>query len=120
VRLLVDAMLPETVVTEAPPGVEVLRWSGGDVSDEDLLRAGAHEDVRAVVFLDRRSLYQPGLRELAAQLQVALVAIEADDPVEAKDRLFQNLDHVRKALNTCEVVLVLAHDARPIYDSAAG
>lgn len=113
-------MLPETVVTEAPPGVEVLRWSGGDVSDEDLLRAGAHEDVRAVVFLDRRSLYQPGLRELAAQLRVALVAIEADDPVEAKDRLFQNLDHVRKALNRCEVVLVLAHEARPIHESAAG
>jgi len=118
VKLLVDAILPETVVTEAPPGVEVLRWSEGDVSDEDLLRAGARQGARGVVFLDRRSLYQPGLREVAAQLGVALVAVEVNDPVEAKERLFQNLDHVRNALTMSEAVLVLAHEARPIPSSS--
>jgi hypothetical protein len=62
VKLLVDAMLPETVETEAPPGVAMTRWSGGEASDEDLLRAGAHSSVRAVVFFDRRSLSQPFVR----------------------------------------------------------
>ena len=111
-KLLVDAILPETVVTEAPPGVDVRRWSHGDISDEDLLREGARQGVRAVVFFDRRSLYQPGLRELATQLGVALVAIDAAGPVEAKDRLFQNMDHLRNALMNSEAILVLAHQAR--------
>ncbi len=120
VKLLVDATFPETVETEAPAGVEVLRWPGGEVSDEDLLRAGAHQGTRGVVFFDRRSLYQPGLRELAAELRLALLAVEADDPVDAKDRLLQNLAHVRKVLNTCEVVLILANEARPMSGDASG
>lgn len=112
-KLLVDALLPETIEAEAPPGVEVVRWAGGDVSDEDLLRAGAQAGARAIVLFDRRSLYQPGLRELAAELGVGLLAVEADDPVEAKERLFKNLDGVRRVLHTSEAVLILAHEARP-------
>ncbi len=53
--------------------------------------------ARAVVFFDRRSLYQPGLRELAALLGVAMLVVEAEDPIDAKERLFQNIDHVRRA-----------------------
>lgn len=111
-QLLADSLLPETVETEAPPGVTVTRWSGGETSDEDLLRAGASAGVRGVVLFDRRSLYQPGLRELASQLGVALLVVEADDPVDAKERLFKNLDGIRRALLVSEVVLVLAHEAR--------
>lgn len=116
VKLLVDSMLPETVESEAPPGVEVIRWSQGEASDEDLMRAGARAGARAVVFLDRRSLYQPGLRELSNQLGVAIVAIEAHDPIEAKERLFLNLDRVRKVLTVSQAVLVLAHEAKLVVD----
>ena len=111
-KLLVDAMLPASAESEAPPGVEVVRWTEGEAGDGELLRVAAQIGARCVVYFDRRSAYQPGLRELALTLGVGIVVVDADDPVEAKDRLFQNLDHVQKALITGEVVLVLANQAR--------
>ena len=113
-KLLVDAVFPTTVEAEAPAGVEVHRWSRGEASDKDLLRAAAHQDARAVVFSDRRSVYQPGLRELAEELGVAIIVIEGGDPVDAKDKLFRNLDGIREALRMSLAILVLAHEARPI------
>ena len=113
-RLLADAILPETVESEAPPGSEVVRWTGGEDSDEDLIRAAAHEGFRGVVFFDRRSVYQPGLRDLARSLGVGLIAVDADDPIDAKDRLFHNLAHIRSALQSSTVVLVLADEVRPL------
>ena len=115
-RLLVDSVLPETIITDAPAGVTLLRFAGSDVSDEDLVRTAAREDYRAVFFFDRNSLSQPGLRELAQEVGVGLVAVQADDPIEAKERLLANFDHLRKALAESSIVLVLAAEARPIGD----
>lgn len=113
-RLLVDALFPDSVESEAPPGTEFVRWSGGGARDEDLVRSAAHDGYRGVVLFDRKSLQQPGLRELSAELGVALIAVEADDPVDAKDRLFHNLDRLRRALQSSGVVLLLSEEARAV------
>jgi hypothetical protein len=113
VKLLVDSHFPATTAVEAPTGLELIRWTGGTAKDEDLVRKAADLRVRGLVLLDRRALQQPGLRELAEQLGVALVAVEAGDPIEAKERLLRNVDHLRKALALSNVVLLLAHEARP-------
>lgn len=113
-RLLVDALFPSSIESEAPPGTSLVRWAGADAADEDLVRSAAHDGYRGVVVLDRRSLQQPGLRELALELGVALVAIEAEDPVEAKDRLFRNIGGLRRELQSSGIVLVLSDEVRPV------
>lgn len=115
-RLLIDAVLPESTASEAPAGVTIVRFSESGVSDEELLRIAARDGYRAAVLFDRSSLSQPGLRQLARELGVGLVAVQADDPVEAKERLLLNLDHLRQALASASVVLVLASEARPLGD----
>jgi hypothetical protein len=115
-RLLVDAMLPETIVSDAPAGVTFLRFTGSDVSDEDFLRTAALQNCRAAVVFDRNSLSQPGLRELATELGIGLVAVQAEDPVEAKERLLANFEHLLQALTGSSVVLVLATEARPMSE----
>lgn len=115
-RLLVDAALPASIVSDAPAGVTFVRFADSVVSDEDFLRTAARRDCRAAVFLDRNSLSQPGLRELANELGIGLVAVQADDPVEAKERLLANFDHLRQALTESSVVLVLATEARQMHD----
>ena len=82
-----------------------MRWTGTDDGDEVLLEVAAREGFRAVVLYERNSLSQPGLLNLAARLGVGVVAIEADDPIEAKERLLLNFASI-------ENVLVPKHFAR--------
>ena len=91
-----------------------MRWTGTDDGDEVLLEVAAREGFRAVVLYERNSLSQPGLLNLAARLGVGVVAIEADDPIEAKERLLLNFDKLRHALNVSNAVIVFASEARPI------
>jgi hypothetical protein len=114
VRFLIDANFPSTLAAEAPAGVEMDRWDGSDETDEAVVRAAARDGYRGVVFLDRRSLDQPRLRQLALDLGVALVAVDASDPVEAKERLLANLNQLRSALLDSELVLVLNSEARAL------
>jgi len=112
VRFLVDAVFPAAVEHEAPTGVEFVRWSDGDISDNELLRVAVEQSARGVVLFDRNSLSQEGLIELADELGVALIAVEANDPIKAKDRLIKNFNEVRRELAVGQFVLVLGGGAR--------
>jgi hypothetical protein len=113
---MVDSVFPATLVSDAPAGASLLRFTGSDVTDVELVRMAARENCRAVVFFDRKSLSQPGVREVAQEVGVGLVAVQAGDPVEAKERLLANFEHLRKALSESSVVIVLAVEARPVGD----
>lgn len=111
-RFLYDAVLPHNLAEEAPAGVTLDRWDGGDVQDSALIRTAADRGYRGVLFYDRDSLEQTDLRRLASEREIALVAVEASDPIEAKIRLLRNLPGVRRKLADHDCLLVLAQEVR--------
>lgn len=112
-RLLYDAVLPQGLSHEAPAGVELVRWDGGDVTDADLVRAASERGYRGVVLLGRESLEQSDLRRVAREVGVALAATATHNPVEAKRHLLKNLDALRQELPNHQCLLVLAAEVRP-------
>ena len=113
-RLLCDAVLPSSLAFEAPAETEFVRWDGSDVSDVELVRASAERGCRGVVFWGRDSLQQADLRETARQAGVVLVAVEADDPIVAKQRILKNLSALLRELSEHDCLLVLANEVRPV------
>lgn len=111
-RFLVDAVLPATLGTEAPAGVEFYRWNGTDDGDEQVVRFGAAKGCRGVIFFDRNSLSQPGLIGLSELLGIALIAVDATDPIEAKERILQHTTQLRRILNETQLVLILGSGVR--------
>ena len=113
-RFLYDSVLPQSLAEEAPVGVTLDRWDGGDEQDTALIRAAAHRGYRGVLFYERDSLEQPELRRIASEKGVALVAVEATDPIEAKVRVLQNLPPLRRMLADHNCLLVLAREVRGV------
>lgn len=111
-RFLYDAVLPQNLAQEAPAGVTLDRWEGGDEPDSALIRTAADRGYRGVLFYDRDSLEQPELRRLASERDVALVAVEARDPIEAKIHLLRNLRRISRMLADHDSLLVLAREVR--------
>ena len=113
-KFLVDAALPATLATEAPIGIVFERWQEPAVQDSDLIRYAADQGLHGVIFSDRNSLMQPGLCQLAEELGIALVAIDASDPIQARDRLLRHIERIRSALNETKCILVLSSEVRPL------
>lgn len=116
-RLLYDARLPQSLEFEAraaPDGtaIDFVRWSGAGVSDADLIRTAAKDGFAGVVLLGGDSLAQAHLRITANEAGIALVAIAAEDPLEAKRHLLRNLASLRRSLAKHDCLLVLASEVR--------
>ncbi len=111
--LLCDAVLPQSLADEAP-FLDLQRWDGADVTDEELVRFVSDQGGRGVLFLARDSLEQPDLRCLASELGVALIAVATDDPIEAKRRIIKNQKALRRLLDTQDCLLVLSNEVRPV------
>ncbi|MCY4069132.1 MAG: hypothetical protein OXE79_08530 [Acidimicrobiaceae bacterium] len=117
-RLLYDAVLPRSLSNEAPAGVELLRWDGGAVSDQELVSAAAERRCRGLILLGGGSLEQPDLRKAAEESGVALIAAATESPFEAKQRVLKHLGKIRKAAADHDCLLVLAVEVRPRSDSS--
>jgi len=113
VRLLFDSSLPASLESDAPAGVELKRWIGHYISDEHLASFAAEEGYQGVIVLGRKSLHQRSLHERCAELGLSLIAVEAGDPLEAKDRVVRNIGKIRSALAESQILLVLARTVRP-------
>ena len=111
-RLLYDAVLPQSLAEEAPVEVKLDRWTGGDEHDSALIHAAADRGYSGVLFYDRDSLDQTDLREIASRKGVALVAVEGRDPIEAKVRVLRHLTRIRRMLLDHDCLLVLANEVR--------
>lgn len=111
-RLLYDAVLPQSLADEAPVEVKLDRWRGGDEHDSALVYAAADRGYSGVLFYDRDSLEQTDLRKIASRKGVALVAVEARDPIEAKVRFLHHLARIRRMLVDHDCLLVLANEVR--------
>ena len=111
-RLLYDAVLPESLAEEAPAGVTLDRWKGADEPDAALIRTAASRGYRGVLFYGRDSLEQRELREIARKAGVALVAVDADDPIDARGRVLHNFSRIRRMLADHDCLLVLAREVR--------
>ena len=110
--LLYDAVLPQSLADEAR-SLDLQRWDGADVTDEELVRFVSHQGGRGVLFLGRDSLEQPDLRRLASELGVALIAVATDDPIEAKRRIIKNQKALHRLLDSQDCLLVLSNEVRP-------
>ena len=119
-RLLYDAVLPPSLALEARPAMELHRWDGADEVDTELVRAAANRGYRGVIFFEQSSLEQPGLRQAAAEVGVALVAVKAEDPIEAKQRILRNMRSLCQALHAHDCILVLSNEVRSMDDEADG
>ncbi|MYG94589.1 MAG: hypothetical protein F4138_06320 [Acidimicrobiia bacterium] len=115
-RFLCDAVFPQTLSSEAPAGVELVRWDGSDVSDVEFVRASGERGYRGVILWGRGSLRQADLRAIARESGVALVAVEADDPIDAKQRILKNLSGLRRQLDEHDCLIVLANKVCPVED----
>lgn len=113
-RLLYDAVLPSSLAFEAPAEAEFVRWDGGDVSDAELVRESGDRGFRGVVLWGRDSLQQADLPETAHEVGVALVAVEANDPIVAKQRILKNLSALLRELSEHDCLVVLANEVRHI------
>jgi hypothetical protein len=113
-RILYDAVLPQSLAEDAPSEVQLLRWEGNVSSDADLVGEAVKQDCRAVLLFERDSLQQPELRKVAHEAGVALAAVEATDPIDAKQRILNNLAALRRKLGENDCVLILANEVRPI------
>ena len=113
-RLLYDAVFPQSLSLEAPVEVECDRWDGDDVADADLVRDAGDRGYRGVILWGGESLQQADLRVTARDSGVALVAVEADDPIDAKQRILKNLSALRRKLADHDCLLVLANEVRPL------
>lgn len=113
-KLLYDAVLPLSLSVEARGTIELDRWDGADAADAELVRSAADGGYRAVIFLDRSSLDQPGLREAAREVGLALVAVDTNSPIEAKQRILRNVQSLRRNLADHDCLLVLAREVRPL------
>lgn len=113
VKLLYDASLPQSLADEARASVELERWDGGDVPDRELVRVAAERGYRGVILLGRDALNQSDLRAVAQEVAVALIAAATDDPIEAKQRVLNNLSALRRKLADHECLLVFAAEVRP-------
>ena len=116
-KLLFDARLPQSLEFEARAASDGLafdfvRWSGSGISDTDLIRTAAADGFAGIVMLDRDSLSQAALRTTAREVGIALIAIAAKDPLEAKQRLLRNLASLRRVLLENDCILVLANAVR--------
>ncbi len=110
--LLYDAVLPQSLADEAR-SLDLQRWDGADVTDEELVRFVSEQGGRGVLFLGRVSLAQPDLRLVASELGVALIAVATDDPIEAKRRIIKNQKALRRLLDSQDCLLVLSNEVRP-------
>ena len=113
VRLLVDSSLPASLESDAPAGVELKRWSGRYLPDDELAKVAVEGRYQGIVVLGRNSLYQRSLRNQCADLGLSLVVVEAGDPIEAKDRVLRNIEKLRSVLTESQVVIVQARTVRP-------
>ena len=116
IRMLYDAVLPQSLSHEAPTSVELERWDGADVSDTRLIRIAAEKGSRAVILLGRDSIEQSNLRKIAETEGVTLVAVATDNPVQAKQWILKNLTTLRRSLTEHtehDCLLVLSTEVRP-------
>ncbi len=93
--------------------MRLVRWDGGDQNDIAIIYTAANKGYRGVLFYDQDSLQQPELRAIASEMSIALVAVKAKDPVEAKMRVLQNLTRIREMVADHDCLLVLARKVRP-------
>ncbi len=114
-RFLIDAVLPASLATEAPPGIDFERWEKTrDQKDNDLVYYAAKKGIRGVIFFGRNSLKQPGLRQLAEEKGIALVAIDASDPIQARERLLRHIIKLPSKLSENQFFLILASEVRGV------
>lgn len=118
-RILYDTVLPQSLAEDAPPEVQFLRWEGSASSDADLVGEAVKQDCRAVLLYERDSLQQPELLKVAYEAGVALAAVEATDPIDAKQRILNNLAALRRKLGENDRVLILANEVRAIENESS-
>ncbi|WP_419842996.1 hypothetical protein [Candidatus Poriferisodalis sp.] len=113
-RILYDARLPRGLEVEARGAVSLVRWTGDMVTDVELVQTAADEQFDGVLFLDRDSLAQYDVQLTANSLGMALIAVEAGSPFEAKRRVLNNIMRLRRALARHDCLLILAAEVRPV------
>ncbi len=84
------------------------------VTDVELVQTAADEQFDGVLFLDRDSLAQYDVQLTANSLGMALIAVEAGSPFEAKRRVLNNIMRLRRALARHDCLLILAAEVRPV------
>lgn len=117
-RFLYDAVLPQILSSEAPAGVEFVRWDGADVGDAQLVRISGERGYRGLMLWGRESLQQADLRTTAREAGVTLVAVEADNPIDAKQRILKNLPAIRREMQDHDCLLVLANEVRHMGEAS--
>ena len=111
-RLLYDAVLPESLAEEAPAGITLDRWDSDDRPDSELIRTAGKRGYQGVLFYGRDSLEQQELREISRKVGVVLVAVDAEDPIEARARVLYNHSRLRRNFFKHKCLLILAREVR--------
>jgi hypothetical protein len=106
VRLLLDAAFPTAAEGLSRPGWTVERWSGGEISDIELVETADREGFTGLAFVGPAALARQDVLELAASRHLLLIVTSADDPFKAQRDLLEHLANIVKHPNRGPVVLV--------------
>lgn len=106
-RILLDTEFPSSTEYEAPSEVELIRHSGQQIEDEDLVARAVGSRTDAIAVLSRKSIHQPILRKKCSEHAIKLIVVDTTDPFEAKTRLLHNINKIQSELSNSDVSIVL-------------
>ena len=122
-KALVDAAFPASIEQESPPEVEYARWVDGDKPDSEFIRLAAEMGCSAAVLYGRHALLQPSVTELARELGIVVLAVDAKDPIEAKGIVFRNTRKILHAVARGQSAVINAsgvHSADDVLEVRKG
>lgn len=105
-KLLLDESFPKHSTAMSKGDVEIRRTENSTLSDEDFIRAAATNGYHGVVFLGEEFVSRDELIELAADLNVMLIAVAQEDPESGLQYLSRNVSALRRELGASPAVIV--------------
>ena len=95
IQLLCDAGIPKIELYEMPADVAAAPWRGNDSTDDlALIEVAARSGYDGVVFMSGMVLRRQEVSGLAETLDIAVIAVDTDDPLEAKLRIIDCADRI--------------------------
>jgi hypothetical protein len=114
-KLLLDSSFPEYAPGElAGHGLEVERFTNGEIADAELIALAAERGFHAVAFLGRHALARRDVMKQSIVSHVSVVVTASPDPIDATRHLLRHRSTLRKESGVAALVLVTYEDATSV------
>lgn len=109
-KLLLDSAFPISAESRGNSGVELLRWTGGEIPDSELLRKADEDGFDGVVFIGNSAAARPDIQAALDELPRIVVIVHAEVPSKAVRHLEANLAQLRSTARPGGIYIVLTDE----------